>query len=67
MNPVYSPGSSGVPYANAKGIGYPGKSRLFFFSFFFEINLSYIFLCNQEIVTYEWACMVICLRVFVLI
>lgn len=25
MNPVYSPGSSGVPYANAKGIGYPGK------------------------------------------
>uniref|UniRef100_H0Z5E9 Family with sequence similarity 168 member B n=1 Tax=Taeniopygia guttata TaxID=59729 RepID=H0Z5E9_TAEGU len=23
MNPVYSPGSSGVPYANAKGIGYP--------------------------------------------
>ncbi|XP_031307041.1 myelin-associated neurite-outgrowth inhibitor isoform X3 [Camelus dromedarius] len=24
MNPVYSPGSSGVPYANAKGIGYPG-------------------------------------------
>lgn len=25
MNPVYSPGSSGVPYANAKGIGYPGE------------------------------------------
>ncbi|XP_051970532.1 myelin-associated neurite-outgrowth inhibitor-like isoform X8 [Xyrauchen texanus] len=24
MNPVYSPASSGVPYANAKGIGYPG-------------------------------------------
>ncbi|XP_069583892.1 myelin-associated neurite-outgrowth inhibitor isoform X4 [Ranitomeya imitator] len=24
MNPVYSPGSSGVPYANAKSIGYPG-------------------------------------------
>ncbi|KAL2300952.1 hypothetical protein Nmel_011505 [Mimus melanotis] len=23
MNPVYTPGSSGVPYANAKGIGYP--------------------------------------------
>uniref|UniRef100_A0A5F9DKP8 Family with sequence similarity 168 member B n=1 Tax=Oryctolagus cuniculus TaxID=9986 RepID=A0A5F9DKP8_RABIT len=22
MNPVYSPGSSGVPYTNAKGIGY---------------------------------------------
>lgn len=28
MNPVYSPGSSGVPYANAKGIGYPGKRTL---------------------------------------
>lgn len=26
MNPVYSPGSSGVPYANAKGIGYPGNT-----------------------------------------
>ncbi|XP_021574060.1 myelin-associated neurite-outgrowth inhibitor [Carlito syrichta] len=25
MNPVYSPGSSGVPYANAKGIGYPAS------------------------------------------
>uniref|UniRef100_A0A8D0G6U8 Uncharacterized protein n=1 Tax=Sphenodon punctatus TaxID=8508 RepID=A0A8D0G6U8_SPHPU len=25
MNPVYSPGSSGVPYANAKGIGYPDR------------------------------------------
>ncbi|GAB5575563.1 myelin-associated neurite-outgrowth inhibitor isoform X1 [Prionailurus iriomotensis] len=25
MNPVYSPGSSGVPYANAKGIGYPAN------------------------------------------
>ncbi|XP_030072732.1 myelin-associated neurite-outgrowth inhibitor isoform X2 [Microcaecilia unicolor] len=24
MNPVYSPGSSGIPYANPKGIGYPG-------------------------------------------
>uniref|UniRef100_A0A8C8ZGX6 Myelin-associated neurite-outgrowth inhibitor n=1 Tax=Prolemur simus TaxID=1328070 RepID=A0A8C8ZGX6_PROSS len=23
MNHVYSPGSPGVPYANAKGIGYP--------------------------------------------
>uniref|UniRef100_A0A8C9BDU9 Uncharacterized protein n=1 Tax=Phocoena sinus TaxID=42100 RepID=A0A8C9BDU9_PHOSS len=23
MNPVYSPGSSAVPYANAKEIGYP--------------------------------------------
>ncbi|KAJ1089643.1 hypothetical protein NDU88_002792 [Pleurodeles waltl] len=23
MNPVYSPGSSGVPYASAKGLGYP--------------------------------------------
>uniref|UniRef100_A0A8C2K7R3 Family with sequence similarity 168 member B n=1 Tax=Cyprinus carpio TaxID=7962 RepID=A0A8C2K7R3_CYPCA len=23
MNPVYSPASSGVPYANPKGIGYP--------------------------------------------
>lgn len=29
MNPVYSPGSSGVPYANAKGIGYPGKQVQF--------------------------------------
>ncbi|XP_036312174.1 myelin-associated neurite-outgrowth inhibitor isoform X4 [Pipistrellus kuhlii] len=24
MNPVYSPSSSGVPYTNVKGIGYPG-------------------------------------------
>ncbi len=27
MNPVYSPASSGVPYANPKGIGYPGNQR----------------------------------------
>lgn len=33
MNPVYSPGSSGVPYANAKGIGYPGKQLWFLVSF----------------------------------
>ncbi|XP_031518134.1 uncharacterized protein LOC116273300 [Papio anubis] len=33
MNPVYSPGSSGVPYANAKGIGYPGKQVQFCFHF----------------------------------
>lgn len=33
MNPVYSPGSSGVPYANAKGIGYPGKQLRFLMSF----------------------------------
>ena len=33
MNPVYSPGSSGVPYANAKGIGYPGKQVKFCFHF----------------------------------
>lgn len=32
MNPVYSPGSSGVPYANAKGIGYPGNSLIFVFN-----------------------------------
>uniref|UniRef100_A0A3B3R5T4 Family with sequence similarity 168 member B n=1 Tax=Paramormyrops kingsleyae TaxID=1676925 RepID=A0A3B3R5T4_9TELE len=25
MNPVYSPASTGVPYSNPKGIGYPGK------------------------------------------
>lgn len=31
VNPVYSPGSSGVPYANAKGIGYPGKQVKFCF------------------------------------
>ncbi|KAM5250418.1 myelin-associated neurite-outgrowth inhibitor isoform 1-T1 [Hipposideros larvatus] len=42
MNPVYSPGSSGVPYANAKGIGYPGDDiRLFcvFFSSWFPHGL----------------------------
>lgn len=33
MNPVYSPGSSGVPYANAKGIGYPGKQVKFCFHY----------------------------------
>lgn len=33
MNPVYSPGSSGVPYANAKGIGYPGKQLCFLTGF----------------------------------
>jgi hypothetical protein len=33
MNPVYSPGSSGVPYANAKGIGYPGKQVEFCFHY----------------------------------
>lgn len=33
MNPVYSPGSSGVPYANAKGIGYPGKQVQFCFHY----------------------------------
>lgn len=33
MNPVYSPGSSGVPYANAKGIGYPGKQIDFCFHY----------------------------------
>lgn len=33
MNPVYSPGSSGVPYANAKGIGYPGKQVEFSFHY----------------------------------
>lgn len=27
MNPVYNPASSGVPYANPKGIGYPGNQR----------------------------------------
>ena len=31
MNPVYNPGSSVVPYANAKGIGYPGKHVKFCF------------------------------------
>lgn len=31
MNPVYSPSSSGVPYTNAKGIGYPGKQVQFCF------------------------------------
>lgn len=28
MNPVYSPASAGVPFANTKGIGYPGAPRL---------------------------------------
>jgi nitrate/TMAO reductase-like tetraheme cytochrome c subunit len=25
MNPVYNPAQPGVPYANQKGIAYPGK------------------------------------------
>lgn len=25
MNPVYSPASAGVPFANTKGLGYPGN------------------------------------------
>lgn len=37
MNPVYSPGSSGVPYANAKGIGYPGKQVEFCF-YYWTLN-----------------------------
>lgn len=36
MNPVYSPAPTGVPYANQKGLGYPGKhdfiTGLFFLS-----------------------------------
>lgn len=49
MNPVYSPGSSGVPYANAKGIGYPGKLLRFLTSF------GYLLFAygQKETVTYE--------------
>lgn len=28
MNPLYSPASTGVPFTNTKGIGYPGKLTL---------------------------------------
>lgn len=49
MNPVYSPASTGVPFTNTKGMGYPGKFEpvaashknrlsldlLFFFLFFY--------------------------------
>lgn len=27
MNPVYSPASTGVPFTNTKGMGYPGKFK----------------------------------------
>lgn len=29
MNPVYSPASTGVPFTNTKGMGYPGKFKPF--------------------------------------
>lgn len=28
MNPVYSPASTGVPFTNTKGIGYPGNLKV---------------------------------------
>lgn len=41
MNPVYSPASTGVPFTNTKGMGYPGNCILLYFIYLFIMVLVY--------------------------